>query len=329
VSSGKLVWKCVMAGRHEAPMGGVGPRSTPTIHQGRIYTIGGMGRLLCLDGRDGKVIWEKDLLAETGSDKGAEAQAVMWGRAGSPLVVADLGLLVVPGGGRNGAATSLIAYDLTTGAARWRGGTSQISYVSPTLATLAGRRQVISVNEADVSGHDCESGAVLWQHTWPGSSSGNASCSQPHPLSGDRILLSKGYGEGAEMIRIGESNGRFTVETVWKNSRVLKTKFTNLTIAGEHAFGLSDGILECVRLDDGKSRWKKGRYGHGQVLGVGDLILVLAENGQLALVEADPQKHVELGRIDALQGKTWNSIALYGKLLLIRNAQEAACFELP
>lgn len=328
-ATGTLVWKCVQPGRHEAPMGGLGPRSTPTIHEGRVYTIGGMGRLLCLDGQDGKVIWEKDLLAETGSDVATEKQAIMWGRAGSPLVVADLGLLVVPGGGRDGQATSLIAYDLVTGAERWRGGTSQISYVSPIEATLAGRRQIISVNEEDVTGHDCESGEVLWKHDWPGSSSGNASCSQPHVLAGDRILLSKGYGEGAEVIRIREKNGKFSVESMWKNSRVLKTKFTNITIISDHAYGLCDGILECVNLGDGKSLWRRGRYGHGQLLGVGDLLLVLGEDGRLALVEANPEKHVELGRIDALDGKTWNSIALHGKLLLIRNAQEAACFELP
>lgn len=329
IQTGKLVWKRVTKGRHEAPMGGVGPRSTPSIHEGRVYTIGGLGLLQCLDGKRGTLLWEDDLVRRCGSTLAAEKQAVMWGRAGSPLVVADLGLLVVPGGGPKGGATSLVAYDLATGAVRWKGGSSQISYVTPVEASLAGRRQIISVNEADVTGHDLETGNVLWTHTWPGSSSGAASCSQPHVLSGDRILLSKGYGEGAEMIRIATQGGRFKVESLWKNSRVLKTKFTNITLIGEHAYGLSDGILECVEVEDGKSRWRKGRYGHGQVLGVGDLLLVLGEAGQLALVEANPDKYVELGRIDAIQGKTWNSIALYGKLLLIRNAQEAACYELP
>ena len=131
------------------------------------------------------------------------------------------------------------------------------------------------------------------------------------------------------MIRIRDKGGKLSAETVWKNARVLKTKFTNVTIVGDHVYGLTDGIMECVRLEDGQSQWRRGRYGHGQVLGVGNLILVLSEQGQLALVEANPQKHVELGRIDALDGKTWNSIALYGRLLLVRNAEQAACFELP
>ncbi|HZL88327.1 MAG TPA: PQQ-binding-like beta-propeller repeat protein [Pirellulaceae bacterium] len=328
-ATGKLIWKRVTPGRHEAPMGGVGPRSTPTIHKGLVYTVGGVGRLQCLDGRDGALKWEDDLLARCGTDAATDAQAVMWGRAGSPLVVADLGLLIVAGGGPDEAATSLLAYDLATGDVRWRGGNSQISYATPVDATLAGQRQIISVNENDVTGYDIQTGDVLWKHSWPGSSSGNASCSQPHVLAGDRILLSKGYGEGAEMIRIVKQEGKLAAESLWKNPRVLKTKFTNITIRGDYAYGLSDGVLQCVSLDDGKSRWRGGRYLHGQLLGVGDLILVLGEDGKLALVEANPERHVELGRIDALTGKTWNSFALYGKLLLIRNAQEAACYELP
>jgi outer membrane protein assembly factor BamB len=329
IGTGRLVWKRATPGRHADTMGGVGPRSTPTIHQGRVYTIGGLGRLQCLDGKDGTLLWEDDLLARCGTTAAADGQAIMWGRAGSPLVVADLGMIVVPGGGPKEAATSLVAYDLASGKVRWRGGNSQISYVTPVEATLAGQRQIISVNENDVTGHDIETGAVLWKHPWPGSSSGNASCSQPHVLADDRILLTKGYGEGAEMIRIVEREGKWDAESLWKNSRVLKTKFTNVTIVGDHAYGLSDGILQCVALSNGKIRWRGGHYRHGQLLGVGDLILVLGEDGELALVEANPQQDIELARIEALRGKTWNSFALYGKLLLVRNAEEAACYELP
>ena len=328
-ASGRLIWKAINRARHDAPMGGVGPRSTPTIYNGRVYTIGGMGLLQCLDGRDGSLIWKDDVLARCETNPATEKNAVMWGRAGSPLVVSDLGLLIVPGGGPSGAATSLIAYDLVSGTIRWRGGTSQISYVSPVEATLAGQRQIISVNEKDVTGHDIETGKVLWQHDWDGSSSGNASCSQPHVLAGDRILLTKGYGEGAEMFRVVHQDERLVTEPVWKNRRAMKTKFTNLTIVGDYAYGLSDGVFECLALQSGKTMWRKGRYGHGQVLGVGELLLVLGERGQLLLLEANPKKLVELGEIEALQGKTWNSFALYGNWLLVRNAEEAACFELP
>jgi outer membrane protein assembly factor BamB len=103
-------------------------------------------------------------------------------------------------------------------------------------------------------------------------------------------------------------------------------------VIGEHVYGLSNGYLEGVDLASGKKMWRKSRkaeFGHGQVLGVGDVLLVQAEEGEVVLVEANPERLVELGRITALSGKTWNNLCLVGKKLLVRNDREAACYELP
>ncbi len=114
------------------------------------------------------------------------------------------------------------------------------------------------------------------------------------------------------------------------NPRSLQTKFTNVAILRDgYVYGLSDGILECIDVEHGKRQWKNGRYGHGQILLVGDFILVLGETGELMLVEANPQKFVELGQIQALEGKTWNNLTLVGPSLLIRNGEQAACYQLP
>jgi outer membrane protein assembly factor BamB len=118
------------------------------------------------------------------------------------------------------------------------------------------------------------------------------------------------------------------VSEVWSNNRVLNTKFCNVVLYGEHVYALSDGILECAELARGRRVWKAGRYGQGQVLGVEDLLLVQAESGEVALVEATPSGHRELGRFAALDGKTWNNPSLYGRYLLVRNAEQAACYEL-
>jgi outer membrane protein assembly factor BamB len=109
----------------------------------------------------------------------------------------------------------------------------------------------------------------------------------------------------------------------------LQTKFTNVAVISGHVYGLSDGILECVELQSGQRRWKKGRYNHGQILGVGAKILVVSEDGRVALVEANPEKFVELTSFQAIEGLTWNNLCLYGKLLLVRNGKEAACYQLP
>jgi outer membrane protein assembly factor BamB len=96
-----------------------------------------------------------------------------------------------------------------------------------------------------------------------------------------------------------------------------------------HAYSLDDEILECVSLADGRRRWKRGRYGHGQLLLAGDVLLIQAEDGRVVLVEATPAEHRELAAFQAIDGKTWNNPALAGRQLFVRNDREAACYELP
>jgi outer membrane protein assembly factor BamB len=109
---------------------------------------------------------------------------------------------------------------------------------------------------------------------------------------------------------------------------VLKTKFTNAAIIDGYAYALSDGLLECVDLKTGKHAWRGKRYGQGQILAVGDVLLVMTETaGDVVMVEATPEKFTELGKFYALSGQTWNNLCLAGKYLLVRNSEEAACFE--
>lgn len=327
VATGKPVWGHSIPARHENVLGGIGPRSTPTIHNGKVYALGATGIFRCLDGATGELLWKDDLLMRYGLEQTPAEEIVMWGRASSPLIVD--GLVVVPAGGPVGKSKSLIAYAADTGKVAWEGGERQISYASPSIATLSGVLQIVIVNEETVTGNDIKTGKELWWHAWPGHSDGPASSSQAHVIAEDRIVLSKGYGNGAELISVTLTGERWQVSSLEQNRRVLKTKFTNVTIVGQHAYGLSDGVLECVEIATLQPAWKRGRFGHGQVLGVGDKVLILGEAGELVLVAADPEAYRELGKIQALRGQTWNNLCLTGKLLLIRNSEEAACYELP
>jgi outer membrane protein assembly factor BamB len=331
ITTGRLVWSYGVKARHATTLSGVGPRSTPTIDAGKVYAAGATGKLCCLDGATGKAIWRVDLLEAMGISEDMDGRAIAWGRSNSPLVIGNQ--VIVPAGGPiNGHKKSLVALQKETGAFVWESGDRQISYASPVAAQIDGSLQVVSVNENNVSGHDPVNGRVLWEYDWSGQSNGNPNTSQPIVLMGDRILVSKGYGVGGMLLQLTRSSVRrtlFQVDHVWSNQRALKSKFTNLVIREGHAYGLSDGILECVDLSDGKRRWKKGRFGHGQILGVDDLLLVQAESGEVVLVEATPASMRVLSRLSGLTSKTWNNPCLSGRYLLIRNAEEACCYELP
>jgi outer membrane protein assembly factor BamB len=328
VRDGSLKWVHALEARHESKLGGVGPRSTPTIADGRVYALGATGVLRCLDGTSGVPLWIHDLLAMYEVTPNEEAHNVPWGRANSPLVVDQL--VVVPAGGpRAGRRVSLVAFDKRSGAKVWEGGNRQISYASPTVATLQGVRQILSVNESSVSGHAVDTGLVLWEHFWPGSSNTAASASQPVAVSDHEVFVSKGYGVGAELFEVRQDEfGKWNTKSIWKRT-VLKTKLTNVVIHQDHVYGLDDGILSCVELATGRRRWKHGRYGHGQILLVGDVLLVESESGEISMIEPTPAGNRELGQFVALDGKCWNNLCLYGSYLLVRNAEEAACYQLP
>ncbi len=331
LTTGEPEWSVAVPARHETVLGGVGPRSTPTIRDGVVYATGATGWLHAIDGASGRVLWKKDVLADLGIDPAAHAAAVAWGRAGSPLVLDDV--VVVPGGGPRSAnekPATLAAYDCTTGERSWTAGDEQISYVTPELARLGGRDVIVNVNESRVVGYDPATREVVWQFDWAGHSNSDASCSQAFVIGDRQVFVSKGYGIGAAVFEIASDAATpWTMREVWHETGSLKTKFTNVAIHEGHAYGLSDGILECVRLADGKRMWKAGRYGQGQVLRVGGLLLVQEESGDVTLVDASPEKHRVRARCDAIEGQTWNNLCLAGNRLLVRNAEEAACYELP
>ena len=330
VPTGRLEWAYSAPARYDSISGGAGPRATPTIDAGMVYAQGALGHLVCLDGATGQCRWEKNLLRQYAIAPEDESAAIAWGRSASPLVAGEL--VIVPAGGpAGGRKVSLVALDKRTGAVVWEGGDRQISYSSPLRATLGGVEQILIVNEDTVSGHDVRSGKPLWEHPWPGRSNRNASVSQAVPIEPNRVFLSKAYGQGAMLLELSpRGDGTFATRVVWQNSKVMKTKFANVTVKDGCVYGLSDGVLECIELETGRRIWKDGRYQHGQILRVHDLLLVLSEEGEVVLVEATPDRvNRVLGRFQAIEGMTWNNFSLYGPYLLVRNGREAACIQLP
>ncbi len=312
--SGEVLWSHAEAVRHDEPLGGPGPRATPAISEERVYSLGATGILNALDLRTGEPLWRVDLTEV------ARVGQPIYGFSASPVV--HDGRVIVVAGGREGR--SVWAFDTLTGETIWSGGNAPYGYATPVVGVVAGVEQWVLLSEGSVNGIAAADGKLLWSQAWPQPTEHTA---QPKLLSGDRVLVSSGYGVGAKMYRLRSGESGLNVDTLWESIR-LKAKFSDFVIHEGHVYGLDDGILTAVNLEDGSRAWKKGRYGHGQLLLVGDLLLILAEDGSVALVEARPDKYVEHGRVDVLRGKTWNHPALSGSSLLVRNAREVVLLEL-
>jgi hypothetical protein len=152
---------------------------------------------------------------------------------------------------------------------------------------------------------------------------------QPALIADGDILVSAKAGSGTRRIAVAHGPGGWTAEQRW-TSNGLKPYFNDFVVHKGHAFGFDDNILACIDLKDGTRRWKGGRYGNGQLvlLPDQDVLLVLSEEGELALVAAATDQFTELARFRAIEGKTWNHPVLAGDILLARNGEEMAAFRL-
>ncbi len=316
VLTGAVLWVHKDKARFDNPLAGAGPRATPTIEGVRVYAQGATGLLSCLDLKTGDVAWSVDIVTDN------DAVVPEWGVSGSPLIVDDK--VVVSAGGVKGR--SLVAYDKLHGHFIWGKGNEVAQWSSPMRCTLVGTDQILIFNTAEMTAHDAGTGDVLWSYNWR----------REHPhvclpviLDGDRVMISSGYGTGCHLVQLAKGgDGAFSATRVWR-SRSMKAKFTNVIEHGGYVYGLDDGILACVDMAKGRKKWKSGRYGHGQILLVGDLLLVGAESGELVLVDPSPEEHRELSRFEVLSDKTWNPPTMAGCFVLVRNDREVVCLRLP
>lgn len=315
VATGRVRWSHGDAARYATTIAGVGPRATPAIAGERVFTLGATGILNALELATGRVQWTRNVLEEH------RAVAPEWGKSSSPVV--EGGRVVVSVGATDGH--SLVAYDARDGAPAWNAGSDRSSYSTPAVLTLAGRRQLVALNAASLSALDPASGTLLWEQPFPG---GQPNVASPVATGPDRVMVSVGYGIGSKSYQVLDRGGSLAAAPLWESPR-LKSKFANLVVHDGLVYGLDDGVLTCLDPATGERRWKDGRYGHGQLLLVGALLLVQTEDGEVVLVEPAPDALRELARLRVLDGKTWNPPALAGRLLLVRNDREAAAFQLP
>jgi outer membrane protein assembly factor BamB len=195
------------------------------------------------------------------------------------------------------------------------------------LTTIDGVAQILMANGGGVASLAPDDGAILWQQTLEG-----VSILQPAVVNGD-VLIAPGDmmgGTGIRRLAASRTPQGWRVEERWA-SRGLKPYFNDFVVHEGHAYGFDGSILAAIDLADGARKWKGGRYGQGQLvlLSSQDLLLVLSEDGELALVSATPDQFKEIARFAAIEGKTWNHPVLVRDVLYVRNGEEMAAFRLP
>ncbi|MGC1272345.1 MAG: PQQ-binding-like beta-propeller repeat protein [Planctomycetaceae bacterium] len=313
---GSEVWAHTSDDRFEEALSGTGPRATPTAVDDKIVSYGAKGRLDCLDASTGNALWSRNVLEESG------ATVPMWGLSISPLIVD--GLAVVFAGGKEDQG--LLAFDLATGEPAWRTAGGTMTYSSPQVMAVDGVRQIVMQDEQALYGVDVADGRRLWSHPSPSAGSFQPMI-QPHLVDGDRLIV--GWGNGILCLQVRLEGESWQTAEQWTSNR-LKPGFNDVIIDDSHIYGLDDGILCCVDVNDGKRLWKAGRYGFGQMLFLPEQreLLILTEKGEVVRVSATPEGHRELGRFKAIDGKTWNHPIIAHGRLVVRNGEEIACFEL-
>lgn len=317
LNTGNEIWGQQWEARFDEPMGGPGPRATPTLADGAVFVAGASGVLARLKASTGEIMWKQDLKALSGRD------LPMWGFASSPLVTQSLVIAYAGGSGDKG----VMAFDAGSGQPRWSAACGADSYSSPQLSKLAGEDMVLMLTNTGLLLLDPATGKVRLDYAW---NFKGYRALQPSVIGDDTILLPTPMSEGTRAIRISRKDDHLAAEELW-TSKQMKADFTELTVHKGYIYGIDGSMFSCIAMKTGQRLWKDGRYGKGQALLLvsSDLLLIAAEDGRIVLVNADPAAHSELASFQAISGKTWTHPVLVGDKLLVRNAQEAACYQLP
>jgi outer membrane protein assembly factor BamB len=317
-STGEEIWAHDDPVRFEEALAGAGPRGTPTFVDGRIYALGAKGTLNCLRAETGEVVWAHDIAKDA---ELAPEDLPQWGYSVSPLVVD--GLVIVFAGSKK--SKNVLAYQADDGILAWTAAAGAQSYSSPQLVTLAGVRQVLMDDSKALSSLNPADGKILW--SYPAQNAMALPMLQPHQTPSGDILAATD--SGLTLLGVKKDGDNWVVTPKWSSNR-FRPNFNDFVVQGNHMYGLDDGILCCFDLTTGDRLWKKGRYGHGQVLMLADqnVVLISSDKGELILANVSAEAHEVLGRFQAIEGKTWNSPVLVGSRVYLRNGEEMAAYEL-
>ena len=292
--SGKELW------RHEYPEPlnpkyyEGGSSSTPTVHDGKVYTLSKSGKVFCLEAETGKVVWDRKL----------PHKAPTWGFSSSGLVGGETIIFNVGSAG--------VALNTASGEVVWNSGSGESGYATPvpfqspdgaSLIAIFGKDTLIAVDPAD--------GTLKWSFPWKTENDVNAA----NPIiRGDEILITSGYNHGAALVKIA---GQPTA--VWENKN-MRSQMSGPVRIGEHIYGINQNELACLEWKTGKTVWAERKTGNGSLSAAGDKLIVVSERGRLMIVEATPEGFKELSGADLLSARCWSPPTLANGYIYVRNS---------
>lgn len=315
-SDGKLLWTHAYPVAYGKLDYGNGPRTTPTVHDGRVYAYGALAHLHCLDAATGKVLWQVDGVADL------KSRIPTWGHACSPLIDGERVLVQM-----GAPAACLMAFDRKTGKEVWRGLNDPPGYASPTILKTATFRRLLYWTPENVVGLDPDTGRVCWKVPFPityGVSIGDI-------VWEGRIILASNYWSGSKALKLDAKGDN--PELVWESKALSLLMSTPLVRDGKvYAIDRFAG-LKCLELTTGKVLWEgervteRGNNPHASLIGSGSRVLLFNDRGELILGELQPEGFKKLGTASILPGKPWAHHAYSAGRVYVRSDAEIVCVE--
>ena len=313
-ADGNTVWQFRVGDFVDSELGDGGPRSTPTVADGIVYTVSSQSKLIALRASSGTVIWEVDL--------SATGPVPRFGYSMSPLVAN--GQVIVEMGKRE-EGPGVTAFDRVDGSPVWSALTGPAGYSSPIAVTVDGQRQYVFFRSSgrEIVGLS-PTGEIAWRHATPEALS---AISTPIFAAPDRFFVSTSEDAfGGRMFRLEMTEEGIRVAPLWQE-RLMRNHFSTSVVVDRHLFGFDNGTLRCLNAATGEKLWARRGFGKGSLIAADGMLLVLSDSGVVALARADPDGYQEAGRRQVMEGRAWTSPSLANGRLYVRDFDEIVSLE--
>lgn len=309
VANGKLAWDYKYPCPAADPNGYPGPRCTPTVDGGLVFTISRVGHLLCLNAATGALVWSRHLVNDFGGF------LPTWGYSGSPLVEGEM--LIVETGS---AGRAVVALEKRTGRVVWANGNYLAAYSSPVAFDLARDRAVAVFSAVGLTGRAVSNGRILWHQPW--TTSYNVNAATPIVFD-DKIFISSGYGTGCALLQVTASS----VRSVW-SSKNMRNHMNSCVLWQGHLYGFDESQLRCMDVITGAVKWSTPAYGKGSLMLADGRLLLYGERGRLGLVDATPAGFKETAGAQVIGGNsTWAPPVLSNGRIYCRSLADLICLD--